>query len=71
MRSTFAAVVACLKRVSAANLSLAIWKIGVGFLEFPLVIVSKDANFFENRDAFDMMRIGEQSVRQNQDVQVT
>lgn len=49
---TKAAIASCLRKLPAETFIDALWKIKTGFLEFPLVIVSKDkANFFTN-DAF-------------------
>ncbi|CAK5081449.1 unnamed protein product [Meloidogyne enterolobii] len=47
----------CLRRVPPAEFVDQLWNIPtLGFLEFPLVIVSKDANFFTKEDAFIALR---------------
>lgn len=48
--------VRCLRRISPAEFIEQLWNIPLGFLEFPLVIVSKDPNFFTNEDAFIALR---------------
>jgi len=40
--------------MDAFQLNDLIWKIGVGFLEFPLVIVSRDRAGFFDKDAFQV-----------------
>ncbi|KAL7071742.1 hypothetical protein ACQ4LE_009118 [Meloidogyne hapla] len=47
----------CLRRVPPAEFVDQLWNIpNLGFLEFPLVIVSKDENFFTKEDAFIALR---------------
>uniref|UniRef100_A0A915D504 Carboxylic ester hydrolase n=1 Tax=Ditylenchus dipsaci TaxID=166011 RepID=A0A915D504_9BILA len=55
-RSTISEVIVCLKSKTAAELIEQIWSLSLNFLEFPLVIVSKDENFFRTCDAFDALR---------------
>lgn len=46
----------CLKEKPAVELLDQLWSLQLGFLEFPLVIVSRDRNFFRDRDAFHALR---------------
>jgi hypothetical protein len=46
----------CLRRIPPAEFIEQLWNIQLGFLEFPLVIVSKDENFFTQEDAFISLR---------------
>jgi hypothetical protein len=50
-----AAVAECLRKADPIMLSSKIWEVATGFLEFPMVIVSQDDNFFAKQDAFDMI----------------
>jgi len=56
-RTIPAEMVRCLKSKTAQELLDQLWNIpSLGFLEFPLVIVSRDRNFFRQHDAFNALR---------------
>jgi acetylcholinesterase/cholinesterase len=52
-------VIACMRSISAETLIEHIWSVGLNFLEFPFVIVSRDRNFFKQYDAFTALRNGD------------
>uniref|UniRef100_A0AAF5I4B6 Carboxylic ester hydrolase n=2 Tax=Strongyloides stercoralis TaxID=6248 RepID=A0AAF5I4B6_STRER len=55
-RSTIEETLQCMRNVSPGTLVDNMWSITSYFLEFPLVIISKDRNFFRKIDAFDALR---------------
>ncbi len=58
-KSSMGLIIDCLRKLPAAVLSVALWNVNVGFLEFCLVIVSQDRNFFKGKDAFIALRDGD------------
>lgn len=50
--------VACLLNRPVQNITDSIWSVTLRFLEFPLVLVSRDENFFTIKDAFLQLREG-------------
>lgn len=50
----------CMRAAPAANMIERQWD-GLGFLDFPVAIVSRDRNFFKHHDAFTALRIGDYS----------
>ncbi|PAV84172.1 hypothetical protein WR25_17174 isoform A [Diploscapter pachys] len=52
-------VVNCLRETPAQLLVDNIWNVGLEFLEFPFAIVSRDRNFFMNKDGFLSLRNGD------------
>uniref|UniRef100_A0A914GVT7 acetylcholinesterase n=1 Tax=Globodera rostochiensis TaxID=31243 RepID=A0A914GVT7_GLORO len=55
-RTGLADAIRCLRRIPPAEFTEQLWNIPLNFLEFPLVIVSRDANFFSAEDAFIALR---------------
>uniref|UniRef100_A0AC35TLI0 Carboxylic ester hydrolase n=1 Tax=Rhabditophanes sp. KR3021 TaxID=114890 RepID=A0AC35TLI0_9BILA len=55
-KTTTQATIQCLRDVHPGLLVDNMWDILNYFLEFPFVMVSKDANFFRDEDAFDALR---------------
>lgn len=51
--------VSCMKDVPAQKLVDELWNFNVHFLEFPFVIVSRDRNFFKQKDGFVALREGD------------
>ncbi|KAL3102721.1 hypothetical protein niasHS_001283 [Heterodera schachtii] len=55
-RTLLADAIRCLRRIPPADFTEQLWNMQLNFLEFPLVIVSRDANFFSAEDAFEALR---------------
>jgi carboxylesterase type B len=55
-RTTTTATINCLRERTPEELIAPMWNLGLGFLEFPFAIVSRDKNFFREFDAFTALR---------------
>lgn len=51
--------VSCMREIPAQKLVDELWNFNVHFLEFPFVIVSRDRNFFKDKDGFQALREGD------------
>ncbi|GMR36697.1 hypothetical protein PMAYCL1PPCAC_06892 [Pristionchus mayeri] len=52
-------IVSCMRDIPAQTLVDELWNFNIHFLEFPFVIVSKDRNFFKDKDGFEALREGD------------
>ncbi|KAI1711893.1 carboxylesterase family domain-containing protein [Ditylenchus destructor] len=55
-RTDITDTIRCLKQKPASEFLDQLWNVDLSFLEFPLVIVSRDENFFRTEDAFVALR---------------
>ncbi|CAD6192517.1 unnamed protein product [Caenorhabditis auriculariae] len=64
-RTNMEEMITCLRETPAQRLIDNIWSVGLTFLEFPFVIVSRDVNFFKHLDGFKALREGDYSTDVN------